>query len=328
MRVFGALAVIVLHVSASKYNVLDVSSLEWAVINFYDGIVRWAVPVFVMISGALFLNRDIPLKKIYNKYIFRILTAFVFWSFMYALANYVKNRDAIKAVGHFLQGHYHLWFLFMITGLYMILPFVKKIAESKSMTKYFLVIAFFFAFLFPEIIHLISLFSEKYSEFAGDILKNFNFQFVGGFTGYFLLGYLLNSTDISRKTERIIYITGIIGFITTVVMSLYASRFKGEPFHFLSNHNVNVMCEGAAVFTFFKSKFNFSAKFIRTLSQYSFGAYLVHAAVIMLMGKLGLDALTFNPIVSVPLISVIVFVISFAISAVLNHIPVLKKYIV
>ncbi|MBQ9389107.1 MAG: acyltransferase family protein, partial [Synergistaceae bacterium] len=190
------------------------------------------------------------------------------------------------------------------------------------------VIAFFFAFLFPEIIHLISLFSEKYSEFAGDILKNFNFQFVGGFTGYFLLGYLLNSTDISRKTERTIYIAGIIGFIATVVMSLYASRVKGEPFNFFGNHNVNVMCEGAAVFTFFKSKFNFPVKIIRMLSQYSFGAYLDHAAIKKLMGELGLNALTFNPIVSVPLISVIVFVISFAISAVLNHIPVLKKYIV
>ncbi|MBQ3764228.1 MAG: hypothetical protein II869_04565, partial [Synergistaceae bacterium] len=78
----------------------------------------------------------------------------------------------------------------------------------------------------------------------------------------------------------------------------------------------------------FKKKLNFPVKIVRVLSQYSFGAYLVHDAVISLIDKLGLNTLTFNPIFSIPVISVMVFVISFVISAVLNHVPVLKKYIV
>ena len=330
LRVFGTFAVMVLHVSAYNWTKADVYSLEWSAMNFYDSIVRWAVPVFVMISGSLFLSKDIPLKKIYRKYIFRILTAFLFWSFVYAVAFYlVKERNVVKAAGHFLKGHYHLWFLFMITGLYMIVPFVKKIAESKSMTKYFLVMAFVFSFLFPETVNLISLFSEKYGKFADGLVKQFNLQFVGGFTGYFLLGYLLNNADISHKTKRMIYIAGITGFVATVLMSLYASHFKGEPVgSFYANHSVNVMCEAIAMFILFKAKFNRPSKIIRTLSQYSFGMYLVHDAVISSLGKLGLNSLTFSPVVSIPVISVIVFVISFAISAVLNRVPVLRKYIV
>lgn len=143
---FGAFAVIVLHVAASKWYTTDIHAFEWEAINFYDSIVRWTVPIFVMISGALFLSRDIPVRKIYSKYIFRIFTAFVFWAFLHVCLDYVDM--GILGID-FIQGRFlHMWFLFIIAGLYMIVPFVKKIAESEFLTKYFLVIAFFFAFLF------------------------------------------------------------------------------------------------------------------------------------------------------------------------------------
>ena len=126
-----------------------------------------------------------------------------------------------------------------------------------------------------------------------------------------------------------IYIAGITGFVATVLMSLYASHFKGEPVgSFYASHSVNVMCEAIAMFVLLKAKFNWPSKIIRTLSQYSFGAYLVHDAVRLLLSKLGLHSLTFNPVISIPVISAIVFVISFTISAVLNRVPVLRKYIV
>lgn len=89
--------------------------------------------------------------------------------------------------------------------------------------------------------------------------------------------------------------------------------------------------ESVAVFTFFKYiQFNNDKinRFIKRLSDYSFGVFLVHALVIELFDRLtGLNTLSFNPIMSVLCISVIVSVISFSISALLNHIPFIKKYI-
>ncbi len=330
LRVAGAFAVIVIHVAASRWYTTDIHTFEWQVLNFWHGsIVRWAVPVFVMISGALFLSRDIPVRKIYSKYIFRIFTAFVFWSFVYAAHGYMKDRDMIKAAGHFLKGHFHMWFLYVIAGLYMIVPFVKRIAESESLTKYFLVLAFFFAFLFPEAVNLISIFSEKYGEFAGSLANRFYLQFVGGFTGYFLLGYFLNKEEISSQAIKIIYALGIAGYITGMLLSVTLTMITGEPSQiFYGNLTVNNLFWTTSVFIFLKSKFNYSSRIVLALSQYSFGAYLVHAAVILLVGKLGLNTLAFNPLLSIPVISVIVFVISFAISAVLNHIPFINKYIV
>lgn len=321
----------VLHVAAGNWYTTDVHTSQWQAMNFWDSIVRWAVPVFVMISGALFLspNKDILPKKLYTKYIFRIFTTFVFWSLVYAVAYYVAKRDVLKATGHFLTGWYHMWFLWMIAGLYMIVPFVRKIAESGTLTKYFLGLALVFAFVLPETVEIISLFSEEYGEFAGKLARMPRLEFVGGFTGYFLLGHYLNTARTSRKAERVIYAAGVVSVVVCVLMSSAVSLAQNTPNQiFYGNHTVTTLCEAVAVFVLFRERLNFPARFIRELSQYSFGAYLVHAAVITFLGKVGLDSLTFSPTISVPVISVIVFVVSFAISAVLNHIPVLKKYIV
>ena len=211
----------------------------------------------------------------------------------------------------------------------MIVPFVKKIAESESLTRYFLALSFWFAFAVPETVNIISLFSEHFGNFAGNIAGNFQLHFVIGYTGYFLLGYFLNRVNISRRAERLIYIAGTAGFAATVFVSLYASRFTGWAFgKFYASHTVNVMLEAVMVFVFFRVKFNWPSRIIRALSRYSFGAYLVHVAVIRLVGKFGLNPLTFSPLISIPVISVIVFAVSFAISAVLNQIPVINKYIV
>ncbi|MBR1761137.1 MAG: acyltransferase family protein [Schwartzia sp.] len=59
LRVLAMLAVMILHIACMGFHELDGSSLEWQILNFYDGIVRWGVHVFVMSSGKLFLSNDI-----------------------------------------------------------------------------------------------------------------------------------------------------------------------------------------------------------------------------------------------------------------------------
>ena len=69
--------------------------------------------------------------------------------------------------------------------------------------------------------------------------------------------------------------------------------------------------------------------FVQKLSKYSFGAYLVHALVIeQLNYRAGINSLSFNSGFSVVCIGIIVFIISFMISAILNNIPIIKKYMV
>ena len=76
LRVFATFAVVILHLSGQNWNNTNVNGFEWRVFNGYDSLVRWAVPVFVMISGALFLDRNISPKKIYSKYVLRLFVSF------------------------------------------------------------------------------------------------------------------------------------------------------------------------------------------------------------------------------------------------------------
>ncbi|MBQ3449860.1 MAG: hypothetical protein IJG34_08220, partial [Synergistaceae bacterium] len=98
-----------------------------------------------------------------------------------------------------------------------------------------------FAFVIPEIVHIVTFFSEKYGLFINKYFNGFHMHFVLGFTGYFILGYYLNNIAISKKAERIIYALGVLGFAYTVLMSAIASLIKNEPFVFFGNNTVNVL---------------------------------------------------------------------------------------
>ena len=256
------------------------------------------------------------------------------WSAVYAL---LVEGSIIHKIRFAIKGHYHLWFIPMIIGLYMCIPFIKPIIESKTKTKYFLLLAFLFSFAVPEAFMLANHSSSDYMILGADALKtvigNMNMHFVLGYASFFVLGYFLNKTDITKRQRIIIYISGLLGFAFTVLISLFVSlKAQKSISEFYGNFTVNVLLEAIAVFTFFKyKKYNHEKlnAFIKKLSKYSFGAYLIHALIIELLNEyLGLNTLSFNPVVSIALIVLITCIISFTVSAILNNVPLIKKYIV
>ena len=152
LRILATFAVIFLHSACASWD-MDNFSFDWNVRNIYDSAVRWCVPVFVMISGALFLNpeKHISIKKLYTKNIVRIITAFFLWGTIYAAYNFFINNDhnLIGFVLNILYGQFHFWFLFMIVGVYISIPILRQIAQNKTATKYFLIMAFVFTFILP-----------------------------------------------------------------------------------------------------------------------------------------------------------------------------------
>ena len=105
LKVFAALAVIIIHVTYQNYFSVGVNTYEWQTMNFFNSISRWGIMIFIMISGALFLNRDISIKKLYSKYILRLVIVFIVWSIFYAFLNY----DSVELfVETFLYGYYQI----------------------------------------------------------------------------------------------------------------------------------------------------------------------------------------------------------------------------
>ena len=334
LRVFATFAVMILHISAQNWGTVDVNSLKWQVFNFFDSIVRWSVPIFVMISGSLFLGKEIPLSTMYSKYIFRRGFSFLVWSVIYAIFMGGGMADRLLVV---VQGKYHMWFILMIIGIYMCMPFIKPIVETDAKIKYYLILAFVFAFVVPEVITLINDFGNewmiKWGSAINDDVDKMNMHLILGYTSYFVLGYYINKTDLGKRQRAVIYVLGIFGFMFTVLMDLIvALKTQMGCKNYYGNFTVNVLFESIAVFTLFKyKKYNRYRLnlFMQKLSKYSYGAYLAHVLVIERLNIwFGLNTLSFNSVFAIICIGALVFTISYTISAILNKVPVVKKYIV
>lgn len=341
LRIIATFAVVIIHVAATKWTGVDVNSNLWKNINFINSIFRWCIPIFVMISGTLFLGKDISLKKLYSKYILRMVLAFFFWSSFYVFNAPGGIKNGIRhIIGGILKGHYHMWYIIMIIGIYMCIPFFNKIVSEEKITKYFLLVSFGLAYLIPWGLHVISdtiatkyEFLNKLVEIVDNNVSTMELNMVMGYSFYFVLGYYLDRVKINKKIRLFIYCMGIIGCIFTVGMdNILALRLQLPCGRYYGAFNVNIVFESLALFVLFKNQ-NFKndrmTKIAKLLSKYSFGAYLIHDYFKekLLFGH-------FNDIGSIEeknmiiLVSVIVFILSYCASAILNHIPIIKKYCV
>lgn len=335
LRVVATFAVMILHTAAQNWYTMDAKSYEWNVFNFYDSIVRWCVPVFVMISGALFLKRKISIREIYSKYILRMECSFLFWAFIYAL--FIKEITSEQLIKTVLEGCFHMWFIPMIIGLYMCIPLIQSIIQKQENIKYFILLCLAFVFVFPQIAKMTNDFLpggiQKYVSLLNGHVNNMSPKLVLGFTIYFILGYYLNSINLIKRQRGIIYFFGVMGFTSTIVFSAMTSiRWHTLNEYYYGYFTINVLLESIAVYVWFKynvKRNRYFENIIVILSKYSFGAYLIHILILDQLKELtGFNTLTFNPAFSVPIIGVIVFGISFCCSALFNNFPILKKYVV
>lgn len=302
---------------------------------FYS-LVIWCVPIFIMISGALFLNpeKEIGIHKLYVHNIFRIFTSFVFWSFVYASYNFIGSEDSNRINGwiiQFLGGHFHMWFLWLIIGLYILTPILRKISKDKKLMYYLILISIFFNFAIPFLLGITDIFIPAFQPIVRIIqshLTNLNLQTIGGYITYFFLGYYLRVINLNKKKEILLIILGTlisIAIVGTTYMS-FQSVFssKGELFQFCSLY---ALAQSVSVFLICKRFFHEKeSKTISFLSKYSLGIYLIHMLIIYLLVLHRITPTILNPIIGIPLMSLLTFLISIGATVLISHIPIIKKW--
>lgn len=135
IRIMACFFVVVIHVFAYSVPIDNPKTVEWCLENLVLSIVKSAVPLFFMISGVLFLRKQVSLKKLYTKYIFRIVVVMFAWAVFYAVFDSIKYAEEVKVTVRYfilriLSGHYHLWFLSAILGVYICLPFLQTLISK------------------------------------------------------------------------------------------------------------------------------------------------------------------------------------------------------
>lgn len=340
LRIISAFFVIIGHVCVLSWEITPPNTLDWQIINVFRSIVSVSVPVFFMISGMLFLSQGskLTVKVIYSKYILRLTVAYFCWAIIYAFIS--KDYTATGFILNITSGHYHMWFIPAIIGCYMVTPFLIKITESETLTKYFILLALAFYFVFSYICPILADSPVPTVSFLGENLTNLysdlKIRMVLGYPSYFVIGFYLSKKDFIKRTRIILYTIGTIAMLFIIGMSSIMSLANEKPINtHYANHSIAVMLSSVAVFVF--AKYNIftekpslkSEKALIKASKYTFGVYLIHPIFINLIHNVfGITATTVSPIVTIPIFSATVFLLSFLASAVLNQIPVVKKYLV
>ena len=322
LRVIATIAVVVLHVTSYYSSHFDkVPVNEWACANFIDSIVRFCVPVFVMISGALLIPKEEDYAVFIKKRFKRVLWPFLFWSIIYILFSIKESHDflavvKITAKGLLKGASFHFWYVYMILGLYLFIPILSRwIAKAKEYE-----IQIFLA------IWLFTLFIDKYPRQAFSKLE---LMYFSKYAGYLVLGYYLSTKTFSNRNKTIFFsfLLFAAGVISTSILTYYFSRQQHKTVTtFYEYLTPNVMLSAAAVFVLFKNLKLNNSVFINKVSKLSFGIYLVHILILEKILDRFSFAETMPATLSIIIRSVACFSISFTVIYLLDKIPYLKKF--
>ena len=141
LRLLATLSVVFLHTSARLLDAREITNLDTQFgLSCYKYTMQFGVPVFIMISGALFLNpsKEVGFGLFGRKYVKRIVSALVIFGLpMCLIETYFSKQGgggAINSIIHFATGHSwaHMWYLYMLIGLYLITPVIKPFVVKAS----------------------------------------------------------------------------------------------------------------------------------------------------------------------------------------------------
>jgi surface polysaccharide O-acyltransferase-like enzyme len=301
VRALGTIAVVTIHVSGGGVGLFDTGgeSTTWWVFNVVDSACRWAVPGFVMLSGALLLD---PAKasesagKFYRKRIARIGVPLLFWSGFYLWLRWFAPghtappttfEEVVKPF-LFANPYYHLYFLFVMVGLYLFTPALRIFTANggPAMARGYGLAVLLFA--------------------GGDTLVRLRYGFPSNsfamgvpYLGYFLLGYGLRDVVLTSLSR---WLCGA-GLVATVAITAIGTNWTmshsqtGALRQYLYNFFSPNVCVMAVCVFLLLAGAKYTSPLARALrpvtrllSDTSLGVYLVHPAVLLLAQRQGFQA--------------------------------------
>lgn len=322
LKTIACFFVVMLHVTALNTYKVEFQTHEWNVFMAYESITNWAVPMFVMISGAVMLGKEYTYELMFEK-CRRLLFLYCAWSAAYLLFDLWNYGAETYSNGLWLQvllqGHYHLWYLIMLFGLYLITPLLRMIATSERRMKALILLGIVVTFIIPSIRNLsyISgaegvlqqpLIGAVYRAFY-NIVNDLNIYLTRGYIVYYGLGYYLVCYTKLSHIRGFLYGT-ILTIVGTLVV-FFEIRFSisKESAGLMMRHDqVGILMQTCGLFLIAKSSvFRRAISMLSKMSSVTFGIYLVHPMLIELLQKNKIDSLSFYPIISVPLIALCIF---------------------
>lgn len=133
MRVIACFMVIVVHATEPFYlggegsQILTEADAYWA--SFFDSFVRACVPLFIVASSYLQFPLHYSSGEFLRRRTVRVLVPFLLWSAVYAFAWGEPVENFKNLLFNFNYAAGHLWFVYMLIGVYLLMPLLSPWAE-------------------------------------------------------------------------------------------------------------------------------------------------------------------------------------------------------
>ncbi|MBK8806280.1 MAG: acyltransferase [Bacteroidales bacterium] len=345
LRIFSICAIISLHVANGylSFLVLPKDFNWWFTALTYDAIFKWGTIVFIMLSGTLLLgenkNKSVSIF-LWNRFK-RIFIPFLIWYLIYKFTSDDYFHDfSLKSIfllfTDFIKGnvHYHLWFVYLIFGLYLLTPilsvFINK--ASNQIIHYY--------FLYWAIFTIIPPFLEKYYNISFALMPYIELQ---NYVGFYLIGYYLHNTNFKIKNTYFLLLP--ISIIANLILSTFHSmEIQKTDYFFLNRFSIFNTINAILIFLLFlRINFNSILIFkknkekIAKISNLCFGVFLCHVFIIWILdsGTLGIKLIAYslNEIyvhiaIGFPVIITTTIILSFAFCYFISNIPFVKRLMI
>lgn len=301
------------------------------VLSVYEGLTLWAIPALFMLWGMFALEEGKP--QISASLLGLALPAFcllVVWGVVYAAAapllagaggNFTPG-GLLDILARVVKGDtsQHLWVLYPLIGLYLLHPVIHRFtsAASQRELRYFLGLCFLFGSLLP-------VWTAFWPDsIAAGLLARLRVHLVSGcWVGCYVGGWYLRHYTISRVSEYILYLLGVLGLVLSV---LSPSEALSAPVPLRQYDAPNVLLTATALCTLFRYVLGISEersrrRAVSSLGACAFGVYLIHPLWALVFRRFGITVLSFSPALSVPLLALAFFLLSLPFAWLISLIP-------
>lgn len=329
IRIIACLAVVLLHTANLAMAYFGPASTTRIITASMRNLMLWSVPCFVMVTGALLLDpaKDITYKKLFGKYIKRILIVLVLFTIIYKITDIAISGTPLSTslITEYLSdlvfgtSWSHVWYLYLILAIYLLLPFYRMVAAKAGAKdlRYLLVVLI----VFQSLLTLVSDITGKETAFYICISTVFPL--------FLFAGYAIDRGVI--KIHRALAIAVILlGIAAIIILSMEATKLQSEILGSMvtSYHFIATVLMSIAIFSLIsgiKISDRLNSPVFRSLDSCTFGIYLIHMIVLNLIYKvIGFNPLTLG-VYMLPVIAIVTFIISWGITFLLKLIPGIKK---
>lgn len=294
LRIVSILGVVAIHAYGEIAGDPDLRGQpSWLAAAIIDIAFIWVVPVFVIISGTLTLaprvHRDGPLA-FYRKRALRLLPALVFWHLVYIfvgrglLMGQELEPGAIADAVFSTRLAPHLYFLWLILGLYLVAPLLARFRRHVTLRTAGLTTA-------AMLLLCLAIFSAQAISIQDGLGWRYPWNVLTQwfpYVGYFMAGWVLAQIQLRKRYAALI---GGAAVVLSAFNIWHWLHRDGTPLLNIltpsSYVGLGVMAASLAIFT---SAYHLlrgwqprpaAGKAIVALSNASFGVYLAHYLILL-----------------------------------------------